>query len=251
MPLKTNTPKQQYGDANARKRKSRAIAAAKKVANKRISTTNNNTLRKQKSRQQKKTAVMEKYSKLMEHPSYLSATDKMEVINEFESQTKSIEMCHCKICHKIGMNMKMSKKLNESCCWHCSKLDPDYFVDNKLLLIWIDDKFKIQYHVPYQLQILTDAEKMLIQRLSPFIPLHHIKSGTLGIKGHCCCFEQNLQETCDVLPRLPSDVTVIKMIHTYKREISGEYGQRIFTVNKNRVLNALYWLKNRILSMLT
>ncbi len=71
---------------------------------------------------------------------------------------------------------------------------------------------------------------MLIQRASFFIPLHHIKNGTFGIKGHVCTFPQNITDICKELPRLPSDVTIVKVVHTYQQELGDEYSKKIFKV---------------------
>ena len=76
--------------------------------------------------------------------------------------------------------------------------------------------------------LLSDAEKMLIQRLSAFIPLHHIKNGTLGIKGHVCCFPQDIMEICKELPRLPKDLTVVKILKTFKEEIDNGSRSKTF-----------------------
>ncbi len=97
--------------------------------------------------------------------------------------------------------------------------------------------------MPTELEDLSDAEKMLIQRVSPFIPLYHIKNETFGIKVHVCSFPQEISSICQKLPRLPSDVTVVKLVHTFQREISGDMCNRVFKVRKQKVLTALHWLK--------
>ncbi len=113
--------------------------------------------------------------------------------------------------------------------------------------VWKEDdgtpEGNIRYDVPYCLQILTDAEKMLIQMVSPFISLFHLQNGTFGLKGHVCCFSQDLESLCYKLPRLPTDVTVVKVIHCYLREINGELCNKAFKVRKQVVLDALRWLK--------
>ena len=84
---------------------------------------------------------------------------------------------------------------------------------------------------------------MLIQKISPFIPLHHIKNGTFGIKGHVCSFPQDISSICTELPRLPSDVTIVKVVHSYQQELNGEVCNKAFKVRKLQILNALKWLK--------
>ena len=63
---------------------------------------------------------------------------------------------------------------------------------------------------------LTMAEKMLIQRASLFVPLQHVKDGTMAIQGHVCCFPQNIDSICSVLPRIADDVKIIRFLKDYK-----------------------------------
>jgi Helitron helicase-like domain at N-terminus len=112
------------------------------------------------------------------------------------------------------------------------------------LPIWYDDG-QPQYHVPDCLLQLTHAEKMLIQRVSPFVPLHHLKNGTFGISGHVCAFEQDISSMANILPRLNKDVTVIKVLQEIQTEIGNTAASttRPFRVRRQNVLDALTWLK--------
>ena len=89
------------------------------------------------------------------------------------------------------------------------------------------------------------AEKMLIQRISPFVPLHHIKNGTMGITGHVCSFETDLEGFVDSLPRLESDVSMIRVLRRMKQEIGRSEGDitKAYRVRRSKVLLALKWLK--------
>lgn len=89
------------------------------------------------------------------------------------------------------------------------------------------------------------VEKLLIQKVSPFVPLEHIHKGVMGLKGHVCAFEQNLHEIVTVLPRLPSDVSIIRVIREIKSEIGSKtsYSTKAYTVNKLNIMSALCWLK--------
>ena len=92
-----------------------------------------------------------------------------------------------------------------------------------------------------ELECLTIAEKLLIQRVSPLIPIHHIKNGTLGIKGHVCSFMQNIDELVSSLPKLPKEVKAIRMIRTHEG-LDGLPTTKTYVVNRRRVMNALHWL---------
>jgi hypothetical protein len=127
----------------------------------------------------------------------------------------------------------------------CIGLDLDDAIANNLLPIWCTEGLTgdTVYHVPEELACLIDAEKMLIQMMSPFIPCHHIKNETFGLKGHGYCFPQLLGDVCKVLSHLPSDITLITMIHTYKHEIQGSRS-KAFLIHKLIVLQALHGFKD-------
>jgi len=74
-----------------------------------------------------------------------------------------------------------------------------YTERNEALPIWFEDHGNIRYDVPEELQGLTIAKKCLIQMASPFIPVIHIKNGTLGSRGHCCFFPQQIEELFYIL----------------------------------------------------
>ena len=77
--------------------------------------------------------------------------------------------------------------------------------------------------------------------MSPLAPLVHIKNGTLGLKGHVCSFLQEVNEVATRLPRLPSEIKTVKMIRSFN-DTTGMDQVRVFMVNRDRVLRALYWL---------
>jgi hypothetical protein len=110
--------------------------------------------------------------------------------------------------------------------------------------VWYD-KGKAQFHVPPELKNCYHAEHMLLQLASPFIPLHHIKNGTLGVRGHTCAFPQDVASFAKTLPRLPRDTTVLKVLHSFQKEIGStkQSVNKTFRVRKKVVLEALYWLK--------
>jgi len=101
------------------------------------------------------------------------------------------------------------------------------------------------YYVPDVLQRLSHAEQMLIQKVSPFLSLHHIKNGTLALTGHVCAFEQDIGAVAEVLPRAGRDTTVIKVIQEITTEIGNdtETRSKVFRVRRAYVLEALQWLK--------
>jgi len=81
----------------------------------------------------------------------------------------------------------------------------------------------------------------LIQMASPFIPDIHIKNGTLGSRGHCCSFPQQIEQLFSILPRTPDNVKLIKLIRNFASK-EGAVTTKAFTVRRANVLAALQWL---------
>lgn len=159
----------------------------------------------------------------------------------FEYRMLNIHHSVCMSCLECRIEQTTTK--TTSICSRCKKkIDRSaYNGDNLMLPIWTNDDGLTQYHIPMELQTLSVAEVLLIQRVSPLVPLVHIKNGTLGIKGHVCSYFQEVNEIATRLPRLPSEVRAVKMIRSYIDK-KGENQVRVFMVNRNRVLRALYWL---------
>jgi Helitron helicase-like domain at N-terminus len=124
------------------------------------------------------------------------------------------------------------------------KRDSPYsHLENQLLPIWYLHG-QPQFHVPGELSCLTLAEKMLIQLASPFIPLRHIKNGAFGLSGHVCCFEQDVGDFVNTLPREKSDVTMLNVLKTVRTEIGSDSMHKdVYKVRKKQVGDALLWLK--------
>ena len=78
--------------------------------------------------------------------------------------------------------------------------------------------------------------------ISVFIPIHHLKNGVTGLRGHVCAFPQKVSDVCYVLPRLPTDVNLIKVIKKYN-DSTGQVDTKTFTIRKDKVLAALRWYK--------
>ena len=96
-----------------------------------------------------------------------------------------------------------------------------------MLPIWFDEDGTPMFHVPEELRVLREGEKLLIQMVSPYVPFVHIKNGTLGMKGHVCSFPQRVQDVCTTLPRLPTEATFVKMVRHFKGS-DGEFVSRRF-----------------------
>ena len=140
-----------------------------------------------------------------------------------------------------GIYVKQSR-INKDLCTTCQASKPDKEEMERNLPIWYDKNNKVQYHLPKELKCLREGEKLLLQQVSPYVPLIHLKDGQIGSRGHVCSFVQNVTEVCDVLPRLPNDVQFVKVVKKYYKD-GGEIASKSFTIRKKVVLDALKWLK--------
>lgn len=203
----------------------------------------------------------------------------MEAILEFEHTMRTLQLKVCKSCREYKLQLddvvvvdrnKNAQSLlqvgtqdatNLIVCKDCtrkgyiSKTGKDYYMDSNLLPVWFernsDGTFKldhngqklIRYDIPNELNALTMAEKLLIRRCAPFVPLVHIDVNVPGLQGHCICYPQNITELCRELPNRKEEII------TFVRKVGGHDTKRLtshidaFKVRKSKVLAALHWLK--------
>lgn len=171
----------------------------------------------------------------------ISEKDKEAVAEAFERGCKEMLHHFCNTCKRVALDLHVDAATG--LCKQCCSLGVDYYLKNNLLPLWFKDG-KPQFYVPEELECLTVAEKMLIQQVSPFIPLQHIKHGIFGLSGHVCSFEQDIDGLVMTLPRKREDSKVIHVMKTIKAEIGGdESAIQTFKVRKDKVWRALCWLK--------
>jgi len=160
---------------------------------------------------------------------------------QFEETMFNIHPKHCTICHQRKLNMVVKEGI-------CSRCKGEHFINkfthnNKALPVWIDSETEqVHYEAPKELKDLSIAEKLLIQKVSPLVPVIHIKNGVMACRGHCVSFFQDISTICKIFPRLPAEVTMVKVIRTSTTK-GGDIVDRAFTVNKMKVISALTWLK--------
>ena len=141
-----------------------------------------------------------------------------------------------------------------SFCYKRNYETPNYYLAKNMQPIWYeredDGSFKldhdggkvIRYDIPPELKNLTISEGLLIRRFSPYIPSIHIRNGTFGIKGHCCTFPQNIDDLCNVLPQRKE--TILTFVRHMTCKGTKTTSVKNLRVNRQRILEALYWLKD-------
>ena len=122
-------------------------------------------------------------------------------------------------------------------CQNISSLHPRIH-----LPVWVDSSGSTRFDVPIELQELREGEKLMIQKLSVYVPLHHLKAGQVGIKGHVCAIPNQLKDVCCHLPCLPHEVSFVKVTKRFKMDKTS-IGSVSFMIRKKKVLEALRWLK--------
>ena len=188
----------------------------------------------------------------------------LEETLKFEYKMKTLQTTVCCVCRETRLEFPkgIAKEqpvtgggVGYAACDNCKSNGyhkNDRFVKDHLHPIWYerkqDGEYKIvngskvvRYDVPKELSCLTMAEKLLIRRCSPLIPSHHIKNGVYGIRGHCVCFPQHIENMCDELPHTETNMVIFvrNLSNRHTREIHTKH----FKVDKRKVLAALRWLK--------
>jgi hypothetical protein len=165
----------------------------------------------------------------------------------FEVGCSKLEHTQCAICRVVSLQDKFNF---DNICKTCQN-GSAYAIHNEVIgtgcisPIWvekIEEQQIVHYDVPEVLKVLREGEKLLIQQISVYVPLHHLSYGQLGAKGHIVSFPQDISEVCTVLPRLPKDVSTIKVVKYFKLP-EGDVASKSFSIRRKHVLDALYWLK--------
>ena len=153
----------------------------------------------------------------------------LEAITNFEKTQMSYKINHCSVCHERRIEMKMS---TSNICKRC-------YNDKGQIKMFSTENNMTPGNIPTELQDLSLIEQQLISRISPCINVHLLKHGGIGSSGHCVTFPQNVNEPAQIFPRLPSEISVIKVRKQGKNDTSKEFRIRRYVVQ-----SALAWLKS-------
>jgi hypothetical protein len=121
---------------------------------------------------------------------HISRSDVSDVLRQFEDKASELKHQFCQICMCASLCMTLVDHKGTIMCSLCRSRKA-YECDQSLTLpVWIDDEGTTQYNLPEELACLREAEKLLIAQISAYVPLHHLRKGQLGCRGHTCCFSQ-------------------------------------------------------------
>jgi hypothetical protein len=162
----------------------------------------------------------------------------------FEKLNRKITHRSCNDCQSVSLSLKVSKSRADGVvrCQSCiawRKKNPDAGKVLPWLPVWYMDGVA-RYHIPEELACLREGEKLMIQMVSPYVPLRFLKGGAHGCKGHVCSFPQSVEEVVHELPR--KKVEAIKVVRSAMNQ-AGETEDTIFRIRRSKVLDALRWLK--------
>lgn len=168
----------------------------------------------------------------------------VESVSDFDDRCSRVQHSFCEVCKRVSMNLlvRTNRISGLATCVSCTVSKRTQKDFEKILPVWTDDKGATRYDLPSELVDLTQAEKLLISPFLVYVPLHHMKQGQVGCKGHVCCFEQDVASMSYVLPRLPRDINLIRVIKKYKED-DGQISSKTFNVRRKKVQDALRWLK--------
>ena len=179
---------------------------------------------------------------LEEHSKTHMTKEEKHIVNlEFERRCGEMKHHVCEECKSV----RLCNELGVSrLCKKCCSSETGHLLQQNALPVWHDPSGVAHYEVPEVLRHLTIAEKMLIQLASVVVPFKHLKHGVLGLTGHVCCFEQDVNEFVKTLPRARHSTNCLQVIKDMTTEIgSNERRQQSFRVNRSKVPQALRWLK--------
>ena len=162
-------------------------------------------------------------------------------ISKFEEHLSTFKYTKCEACLCVRLNMKTIHGADGIRRCHTCNIQK-HTVKTFSHPIWLSSDGTPQYHVPFELEGLSEGEKLLLQQISPYVPLQHLQKGSFGCKGHVCSFPQDINQVCLDLPRLPTDASIVNVVKHFRDKHNAPH-QHTFRVRKSKVLTALHWLK--------
>ena len=195
----------------------------------------------------------DKRPRFLKHPTENETWTKEKIL-QFEHYLSTLNITKCTVCLECSIQENTPDDESVYVCSACRKRkDDQFFIRNNLHPVWYevdeegahaldsDGRKKPVFEVPDELACLSMAEKLLIRRCANFVPSIHMKNGVFGLKGHCVTYPQDITEMCNELPQRKE--TVLTFVRNLGNRNTGAVFPKSLVVNKNRVMNALWWLK--------
>jgi len=150
--------------------------------------------------------------------------------------------CWCRNCGYRISHRRIHSENNQpveheqaTCCNRCFKsmrsADEECPMIGKENMVYISP-------IPEELRNLTYAEEAAIARVSVMMNCKTLKGGVRSLKGNCSFLFQDQSAMLSVLPRIPSQTSIV----LFKRTTSTATYQQSFPVRRNKIKRSLEFL---------
>ena len=131
----------------------------------------------------------------------------------FERIAGEFPLGTCIACWETRLNVTYRKGRcgGEICLRRSADKQWIYTEENNALPIWRGADGETHYDAPAALADLTLSEKLLIARLSATVAIHRLAHGGVASPGHVATSPKPVDPMAAALPRLPSDVAIIRV----------------------------------------
>ena len=152
----------------------------------------------------------------------------IKVSKDFENEQMSYTFSTCSTCREKKLKLKLYKG-------ECSRC----YADKNVIKMFSKENKMIPADIPPELDALSIVEEQFIAQVSPIMAIKMIGHGGFVSKGHCVAFAQAIDEPTKILPKLPSEIDVIKAV------VGSSSSNNVTSLRIRRyvVWKALIWLK--------
>lgn len=141
---------------------------------------------------------------------------------------KKLNQFKCSTCHELWPQ-------ESDICNTCTKHPNIFTIENDMIPNFDNLPVTIRKHF----EDLTMIEEQLISPISAIMSIFRMKGGQLFSNGYCANFIKDIEPLCKILPRMPSEVSLLVIL---KKD--NNLNNKEFIVNRQRVEIVLRYLCN-------
>ena len=110
---------------------------------------------------------------------YITEEDFIFFTKQFDILNEQLIYQRCTSCRQVKLELKLERQMSETKVHHLCLSCKYYSIDDirqlqQSLPVWWDDDDQIQFQLPEELIDLREGEKLMIQKYSAYIPIHHL-----------------------------------------------------------------------------
>jgi hypothetical protein len=178
----------------------------------------------------------------MTEPAGFLPTYEWRRIQDFNRAIEAIQIETCQRCQEYRFAMD----LKDSVCHRCFLQDIDSRKRPVMpFLMSVENNMDLGV-VPSYLPELSQVEEMVITRAHIQMLVKRVRGHQYQYTGHCVAFMQNIVQTVDVLPNLPSELDIVLLRPPEHLADDTRYRRQFrtdFRVRRRHVLTWLHFLK--------